>query len=636
MKYSIILSSLTALMMSAGAAPSNRPKCGKVDTVDIDKLISEMTLEQKIAQRLLPDMRNWNYGGCSNKAANVEVMNDELAASISKYSFGGMVLFAENVVNAENATRLIDAMQKANAVNSKIPLFVGVDQEGGIVTRLGNGTMLPGNMAVGATGDPNNAYLSGAITGSELKAIGANVNFAPDADVNINYQNPVIGVRSFGSHADLVAKNAVQYQTGVKSAGCISCGKHFPGHGDTATDSHFGLPLVNKTLEQIQGVELVPFKALIANDVDMIMTAHIQYPALDDTTIPNIVDGSPLIVPATLSKKIMTDFLRGTLGFKGVSITDAMNMEAIISYVGNVDATARAIRAGVDVIIMPALVRCVANFTLYDDVINKVKKDIADKLYSEDELDTSIKRILTLKKKYNLFAPVTTTIEKRIEIANATLSDPKHKEIERNMARDAITLLKNDPTYGIPFKTDETSKVAVFMPDATQIASAVRTMQSLGVRANFTTFPFTNTLFNDTIKAMIDASTHVVIGSLVTKNTPAIDGGDIFIDTGKIGSWAYSFPAGVSDYAKTTKKPIAVISLRNPYDSANFERTTGAVLCAYGFKGYTNGVFGQPNLPAAISTVFGHSKPKGRLPVDIPSVFDNSTILYPFGFGLSL
>ncbi|PVU84622.1 hypothetical protein BB559_007520, partial [Furculomyces boomerangus] len=428
MKCSVLLSSLALFVSLAVAAPADTTAHSYTTTYyvteddsDIDALIANMTIEQKIAQKLMPDMRNWNLGGCDQPVVNVEVMNDELASSLSKYSFGGMVLFAENLVNTERATRLIEAMQQANAVNSKVPLLVGFDQEGGIVTRLGNGTMMPGNMAVGATGDFNNAFLTGTITGSEVKAIGANFDFSPVSDVNLNPANPVIGVRSFGSHPDLVAQYVVQYRKGLRQANCISCAKHFPGHGDTATDSHFGLPLVNKTLSEIEKVELVPFIADIGAGVDMIMTAHIQYPALDNTTIPNIIDGSPMIVPATLSRKIMTDYLRGSLGFTGVTVTDAMNMDAIINYVGSVDAAALTIQAGVDIVCMPVLVRCVANFTLYDNVINRVKSDIENKRYSEIELNTSVKRILKLKKQYNLLKLDSTPIETRIAYANATL-----------------------------------------------------------------------------------------------------------------------------------------------------------------------------------------------------------------------
>ncbi|PVV00915.1 hypothetical protein BB560_004687 [Smittium megazygosporum] len=647
MKISILaVSSLLVTLSNATPSPAGSYGIFKKDDSvyanpndcdsDIESLIAGMTLEQKITQKLLPDIRNWNYGGCNNTAAPLQDMNDEVALSLAKYSFGGLTLFAENLYTTERSVRLIDNAQKANAINNKIPLLVCIDQEGGIVTRLGNGIMMPGNMAIGATSNTDYAYRTGLIVGKEVRAVGANLDFAPDSDVNVNPANPVIGVRSFGMKPELVSANVVRYLDGLRESNCIGCVKHFPGHGDTATDSHFGLPLVNKTLDRINSIELVPFKAAIAAGVDMIMTAHIQYPALDNSTIPSIIDGEPILKPATLSRAIMTDFLRGQLGFKGVTVTDAMNMDAIVKYVGQIDATAKAISAGVDLIIMPVLVRCVSNFTLYDQVIDAVKNEISEGRYSVAELESSVRRILTLKKKYNLLQLDNSPIEERIKYANATLSDPADKAIEKQIAEEAITVVKNDPTYGIPFNTDENSNVVVFMPDDTQTAAVRRKVGELKIKGNFNYMNFTRRALNGTAEELANKASHIILGSLVTTNTPAIDGGDIFINPGDIGTWAYSFPAAVVEKAKEKKISVAVVSLRNPYDVANFENAVGAVLCAYGYKGIILDVYAQPNLPAAISTIFGQSKPKGRLPVDIPSVFKNDTILYPFGFGLSL
>ena len=245
------------------------------------EIVSKMTVEEKVGQMLMPDFRNWNGSGFT-------VMNDEVKGVIEKYHLGGVILFAENVKGTEQTTRLVDGLQQASP---KIPLLITIDQEGGIVRRLQTGTGMPGNMALGATRSTDLSYRVGNVIGRELSALGINVNFGPDLDVNINPANPVIGVRSFGSDPKMVSDLGVAYIKGVQAAGVAATGKHFPGHGDTATDSHLGLPVVTHDIDTLNKVDLVPFKAAIASGVDMIMTAHVAFPAVDDTKVISKKDG---------------------------------------------------------------------------------------------------------------------------------------------------------------------------------------------------------------------------------------------------------------------------------------------------------------------------------------------------------
>ncbi|PNB77300.1 hypothetical protein C1X30_29235, partial [Pseudomonas sp. FW305-BF6] len=202
------------------------------------------------------------------------VMNDEVGSIIQKYHLGGVILFAENVVGTEQTARLTDGLQKASP---KLPLLITIDQEGGIVTRLQTGTNLPGIMALGATRSEKYAYQTGEIIGKELSSLGINVNFGPSLDANNNAGNPVIGVRSYSSNPELVSKLGTQTIKGLQSQNIAATVKHFPGHGDTGTDSHYGLPIVTHDKERLRSVELAPFQKAIDEGVDMVMTAHVQF-----------------------------------------------------------------------------------------------------------------------------------------------------------------------------------------------------------------------------------------------------------------------------------------------------------------------------------------------------------------------
>lgn len=245
---------------------------------DVPTIVAGMTRRQKIEQKLMPDFRQW----CGNQ--DLTELNDEVAGIIDKYDLGGVILFANNVKQTEQTLRLCMAMQDAATRNTEgtpygnIPLLLTIDQEGGIVYRLGSGTALPGNMALGATRSEEDARACGEVIGRELNALKLNVNFAPSFDVNSNPNNPVIGLRSIGSNPDLVAELGIPMMQGMQEHNVATAAKHFPGHGDAGSDSHTGLPRIEKTKDELEACEFAPFKAAIANGVDMVMTAHIQFP----------------------------------------------------------------------------------------------------------------------------------------------------------------------------------------------------------------------------------------------------------------------------------------------------------------------------------------------------------------------
>ena len=236
---------------------------------EAEKIVSEMTLDEKIGQMLMPDFRQWKQAG-ESEVQDFTEMNEEVAEIIDEFDLGGVILFAQNVKTTEQTAKLTHDLQQVaiNDEDGNLPLLTTIDQEGGIVTRLGTGTNFPGNMAIGATKNEQSSYDTGSVIGKELNSLGINVNFAPSVDVNNNPLNPVIGLRSFSSNPDLVAKLGVKMIEGIQSNGVAAAAKHFPGHGDTATDSHYGLPKVDKSLEELKKVELKPFQAAIDNGVD--------------------------------------------------------------------------------------------------------------------------------------------------------------------------------------------------------------------------------------------------------------------------------------------------------------------------------------------------------------------------------
>ncbi len=272
---------------------------------------------------------------------------------------------------------------------SRVPLEVSSDLEpalgrleGGVFTHYmmdaGGATVFPTAMAIAATGRDDDAYDVGRIIGAEAHAVGITINFAPVVDVNNNPRNPVINTRSFGEDPVRVGRLAARFIEGSHAAGTIAAAKHFPGHGDTDVDSHVGLPVVAANWARVSGTELVPFRAAVAAGVDLVMSAHIAFPALDgDST-----------TPATLAPSIMTGLLRDSLGFRGIAITDAMSMDGVGKGYGVAESSILAVKAGADILLKPN-----DPTQAIDAVLGAVERGEI----SRARIDSSVRRILSLK-----------------------------------------------------------------------------------------------------------------------------------------------------------------------------------------------------------------------------------------------
>lgn len=344
----------------------------------IDQQLSSMTLREKVGQLFLvrPD-------ALTSDSTAVTQVTDDLRAGLAQYPVGGVALFGKNITDPAQLKAFLSDLQAASAV----PMLTAVDEEGGIVARLANKSSfsLPkyqNAAAIGSTGDPANARAMGQTIGSYLKDYGFQLDFAPVADVNSNPNNPVIGTRAFSADPTVAAQMVSAAVEGFHDSGMLCTLKHFPGHGDTGEDSHYGTATTTKTWEEMKAVEILPFEAGIAAGADAIMTAHI--------TTPNATtDG----LPASLSYTMLTERLRGELGFEGVILTDALEMGAITSHYTSAEACIAALNAGADILLMPLDLP-----SAFDGVLSAVENGTI----SEERINASVRRVLTLKQKAGL------------------------------------------------------------------------------------------------------------------------------------------------------------------------------------------------------------------------------------------
>lgn len=340
-------------------------------SLTIPEIIDSMSIDEKIGQMI--------FAGISSTEPNAEA--EKL---INDYKVGGIIFNGKNMTSPAQTVEYINFLKTKNKKN-KLPLFLGIDQEGGRISKLPGGLIdIPTNLEIGEMNDPAFSFELGSVLGKLVNAYGFNINFAPVLDVNSNPENPVIGDRSFGNSPNLVSKLGIQTMKGLQSEKIIPTIKHFPGHGDTSSDSHIELPTVNKSLKELEKLELIPFNRAIDEGADMVMIAHIMLPEIDRD------------YPSSLSKVVITGLLRNKIGFDGVIITDDMTMEAIT---GNFDigsAAVESVKAGSDIIMVAH------DYEKMIKVISVLKKAVEAGEIPEERINESVTRILQLKEKYGI------------------------------------------------------------------------------------------------------------------------------------------------------------------------------------------------------------------------------------------
>lgn len=642
-KISLLLAA-TMITTSLFTLPSNRTYAMDSKT-QAKEIVSKMTLDEKIGQMIMPDFRQWKAQG-ESAVQDVTVMNSEIAEIVDKYDLGGVILFANNVKDTEQTVRLVNDYQQV-AINDKdgnLPVLLTIDQEGGVVTRLGTGTNLPGNMAIGATRSEDDAYDSGYVIGRELKSLGINVDFAPTVDVNNNPNNPVIHLRSISSNPDLVGRLGSKIIEGIQGQGVSAAAKHFPGHGDTATDSHYGLPVVNKSIEELRNMELKPFKAAIDKGVDMIMTAHIQFPQVEKDTYVSKKDGQQIAFPATLSDDIVTGILRKELSYDGVVVTDALNMQAISDNFGESEAVKLTFKAGVDIALMPTILRSKADVVKLENIINEVKAAVGTGEIPLERIDQSAERVVKLKIDRGIMEVKndTRTLEEKINNAKTVVGSKENRDIERRVAANAITVVKNENNI-LPLNPKEGDNILLLAPYDNELPGmkfGITRLISEG-KINDVNYDLVSynkkTILDDATKAKIDLADEIVILSEISSSAHLA-----------ATHWLTKYPTEVFEYAKIKGKSVILGSLGHPYDVTGRDGAAAKVI-AYGYKGMdpteADGglspikAFG-PNIPAIMDVIFGAHEATGILPVDVPNLaadgkYDLTSNKYNFGYGIT-
>lgn len=367
MKNKILIIFLGLLILVGCSSNKNEEKKDSEKT-KVDEVLENMTLDEKIGQMMIIYYR----------AAS---MDSTLKSALETVQPGGFILFAENMSSYDGTLKLIKGIK----ASSKIPMFMSIDEEGGKVQRLlklqgKEVSNVPSMYDVGLKNDTELTYQVGKLLAEELKVFGINMDFAPVIDVYSNPDNKVIGTRSFGTTAELVSTHGQKLAAGLLNNGVIPVYKHFPGHGNTATDSHYDLPLVNKTKEELMNLDLIPFIDAIKNDAKLIMVGHLAVPSLTgDNT------------PASLSKSMITDFLKNELNYKGLVITDALDMGALTNYYSDDEICGKAVEAGVDILLMPkSSKKC----------LKSVQDAVKNGTVTEEQINESVRKILELKYEY--------------------------------------------------------------------------------------------------------------------------------------------------------------------------------------------------------------------------------------------
>ncbi|WP_336781920.1 glycoside hydrolase family 3 N-terminal domain-containing protein [Paenibacillus illinoisensis] len=540
-----------------------------IQAQDWEKLISYMTVSEQVGQMLMPDIRQWN-------GKVTTTVNEGLKSSIHNQDLGGLILFDKNIVDTRQVTTFTHNLQMEAG---DIPMFLGIDQEGGVIKRIPGGTNLPGQMALGATGDSALAEAAGQLTGEELTALGLNINFAPVLDINSNPDNPIIGMRSFSSDADLVTRLGLATITGLRQSGVIAAVKHFPGHGDTTVDSHLGLPVLTHNRERLDAVELKPFQAAIENGVEMIMTAHIAFPAIDSEQVTSLKDGQRVPVPATLSKKVLNGLLREELGYEGIIISDAFTMDGIAEHFGEDLAVERAVNAGVDIILMPQ-----DSAAAHQTLVNAVKNGTIPM----ETIHASVERILELKAKYGLFERSESLTSKLAELNNV-IGSQGHREVEREIAERAVTLLASrDGMHPDSFQRGD--RVVIVAAEEEQAKQLERQLKQAS--SNLLLKTEIALIGQAQMKETVAKADYVILTSYQFRNVAS-----------QFGWTAYQ---ALINEMNTRNQRYTLLSLGNPYETIYLKNIRSG-LAVYGKQ--------EPNTEAGINVLLGHQEATGKLPV---------------------
>jgi beta-N-acetylhexosaminidase len=576
----------------SGALDTNRTTATTPAAADAwaDSVLEALSLREKAGQMVWPSVFADYQPGDSPQW-------DRLKTYVATDKVGG---FTISVGSPTEMAAKLNAMQAM----ASIPLLIGADLEAGAGFRarggffvpnaidLGGAVVTPPEMAVGATRDTVLAFEEGKLTAQEGRALGIHIAYAPVLDVNNNPANPVINTRSYGEDPRLVARMGAAFIRGLQTNGMIATGKHFPGHGDTGVNSHLALPVVTVSRSRLDSVELIPFKAAVNSGVGAIMSFHGAMPALDSSG-----------VPGTLSPNVLTGLLRNDMQFKGIIISDAMDMRGVLDQYGAVEAVKRAVAAGVDVLIQPLSVT---------ETIDAVVAGVKEGRYSEARIDQSVRRILRTKAALGLNKSKTVDLN----ALRFVVGDSAHVNISNRIATESITLVKDSLGY-VPLNAPQNAKIL-------SVAVARRADLSAG------------TTFNAELRARYPALRPEVLiaedpSADYARMERAADSADVTIISSYVGqSWdAVSAAAPKSftnflDHLQRNGRKMIVVSFGNPY---LLQQIPGVPAYVIGWGGF------PASQSAAARAILGAAPITGKLPISIPLGNGERTI--PFGSGIT-
>ncbi len=551
----------------------------------VTETLEDMTLEEKVGQMIFVRA----YGYFQNDSTP---RMRRLFDLVGKKRVGGICLFQGDI---HTSALLVNRLQE----RSKVPLLVAADFEWGVAMRLRRSTRFPEAMALGASRDTALAFEMGRTIGRESRAIGIRQVYAPVADVNNNPANPVINIRSFGENPALVASMASAFARGLQSEGVLATAKHFPGHGDTDVDSHLGLPFMRHSRGRMDSVELVPFRSLIRDGVGSVMVAHCDIPSL----------GGKTGVPATLSTEAIDSLLLGAMGFRGLVVTDAMDMTGLTGNFGPDSAAVLAVEAGNDVLLLPEDVEA---------AMEGILAAVRNRRISPERIDRSVRKILALKEWAGLHeaGPVD------LAAASSVIAGEGSLRLARDIARASVTLLMNEAV--LPLGAGKGRILHVVVGD----------LEDYRTEINRPDVPWPNervgdyyaglikTRWNPTQTVRVDPSTSPAVLDSLAKRAGAA--ATVVVSVFSKARSAYGIlglPAslidGIGKIVSSNPRSV-VVSLGNPYVLSGLPGAA-VYLCAYSDA--------EASVEAPAELLFGETPARGRLPVTIPGMF-------PYGSGI--
>ncbi|GMM69503.1 glycoside hydrolase family 3 protein [Alteromonas sp. MTD1] len=643
-----------AAVQSTTNVPANTPTSTLVVS---DKVAKTKAM---VGQKIILDFRYFCHNGTASKACRTPMTSipDVLLQVLSRNNIGGVILFAENIESAPQLITLNHTMQQHMTQRGKAPLFIAVDQEGGRVSRLPYSMLAPfaGNMAIGASFHKHGTAFSTNVAehiGQTLLPLGINTNFAPSVDVNSEPKNPVINVRSFSQYPQQVAALGEAFVSAMQRSGVISAIKHFPGHGDTHVDSHSGLPNVAHSKTHALATDILPFANIINSNTPpaMIMSAHIQYPSLDSSTLID-KNGNAQIVPATLSKRILTDLLRTQLGYQGLVVTDALDMAGIAQFFTPEDAMVNAFKAGADIALMPFTIRTpndIANFEkLLHNVSSAVVKD--EQLYAK--VQRSNNRIASAKQQFELHKFVAKPASWWLSEA-AEINDKQHGngmmkkgvQLQKALSEAAVTVLHGKEDLPV-----RAMRYVAFMPDSARClalehalsASAKKAFSDMKAFSDTTAVSKQNVQPNKSlqyvclplltlpkqalVKRLINDTDAIIVGDISPRHANyelgGLDNADVMKQRAPL-STIHAFMKDVMHYAKGQGKRVVFAPMRMPYVAQEMAEVSDIIIATFSYVVNVN-----PDKDAAVKAtshvlqaftdvLMGNTEAHGRSPVNV-------------------